>query len=334
MARDSSRDSSADPTRDRSQSAIAAAAKALNDASAALGEALRSASAVVSETVESEVAGGLRSAARTVDDVAASLSNRSRKRGRTRTDLLLAAATLFAERGYDAASVDDVAAAAGYTKGAVYSHFGSKEGLFLAIFETPCPLDHLTSPAHHGTEDKDAPGTDGTDGIDGTSGTDGGASTDGTDGTDGEQHGPGTRGAGASTQPPGHGCLVDSVRCVALVHELVLFAQRTPTSREAAATLVSQTLEAAADRTMADRAAAGHGATASRADGRAPDERRAVLDEILVALALRHTLTALRSAGVEQVDDATVRRLLDPHDPHGPHSPAAPTDGSGSSRRQ
>lgn len=57
------------------------------------------------------------------------------RRAATRTDLLEAAARVFARRGFHGASVDDVAADAGYTSGAVYHNFGSKEDLFLAAFE-------------------------------------------------------------------------------------------------------------------------------------------------------------------------------------------------------
>jgi AcrR family transcriptional regulator len=53
----------------------------------------------------------------------------------TRARLLDAAATLFAERGIDAVSVDAVADAAGRTSGAVYDHFGSKQGLLLALLD-------------------------------------------------------------------------------------------------------------------------------------------------------------------------------------------------------
>ncbi|WP_277207165.1 TetR/AcrR family transcriptional regulator [Isoptericola croceus] len=43
------------------------------------------------------------------------------------------AADLFAERGYAAVALDDVAAAGGVTRGAVYHHYGSKAGLFRAV---------------------------------------------------------------------------------------------------------------------------------------------------------------------------------------------------------
>jgi AcrR family transcriptional regulator len=54
-------------------------------------------------------------------------------REQTRARLLAAAGTVFAERGYDRASLEDVAAAAGLTKGAVYSSFASKDELFYAL---------------------------------------------------------------------------------------------------------------------------------------------------------------------------------------------------------
>ena len=47
-----------------------------------------------------------------------------------------AAADLFAEQGVDAVSVDAVAEAAGRTSGAVYAHFGSKQGLLLALLDS------------------------------------------------------------------------------------------------------------------------------------------------------------------------------------------------------
>lgn len=57
------------------------------------------------------------------------------ERGDARERLLAAAAHLFAERGYRGASVDEVAAEAGFSKGAVYWHFGSKEELLHALIE-------------------------------------------------------------------------------------------------------------------------------------------------------------------------------------------------------
>jgi AcrR family transcriptional regulator len=58
-----------------------------------------------------------------------------RRRQQTREYLLRAAADVFAERGFHEATLDEVAAAAGFTKGAVYSNFKNKEDLFLALVE-------------------------------------------------------------------------------------------------------------------------------------------------------------------------------------------------------
>ncbi len=55
------------------------------------------------------------------------------RRARTRRLLIEAARRAFAERGYDAASLDAIAADAGLSKGAVYAHFATKLELFLAV---------------------------------------------------------------------------------------------------------------------------------------------------------------------------------------------------------
>ncbi len=57
------------------------------------------------------------------------------RRQQTRSALLDAAADVFARRGYHAASLDEVAEAAGFSKGAVYSNFASKEDLFIALID-------------------------------------------------------------------------------------------------------------------------------------------------------------------------------------------------------
>jgi AcrR family transcriptional regulator len=52
-------------------------------------------------------------------------------------DLLLSAAELvFARVGYERAQVEEIAEAAGFSKGALYAHFKSKEELFLGLYET------------------------------------------------------------------------------------------------------------------------------------------------------------------------------------------------------
>jgi AcrR family transcriptional regulator len=51
----------------------------------------------------------------------------------TQQRLLDAAQKVFAKKGLDGASVEDIAAAAGYTRGAFYSNFASKSDLFIAM---------------------------------------------------------------------------------------------------------------------------------------------------------------------------------------------------------
>lgn len=58
------------------------------------------------------------------------------KRARTRAALLEAATAVIAEKGYDRATLEDIAARAGMTRGAVYGNFKNKEELFLAIIAT------------------------------------------------------------------------------------------------------------------------------------------------------------------------------------------------------
>jgi AcrR family transcriptional regulator len=66
--------------------------------------------------------------------------DRSARKALTRERLLQAAASVYAQHGFGGATLDQVAAQAGFTKGAVYSHFGSKENLLLALLE-----EHLAS---------------------------------------------------------------------------------------------------------------------------------------------------------------------------------------------
>jgi AcrR family transcriptional regulator len=61
--------------------------------------------------------------------------DRSARRARTRARLLEAAAQVYAREGFAGATLDEVAAEAGFTKGAVYGHFGSKENLLMALVE-------------------------------------------------------------------------------------------------------------------------------------------------------------------------------------------------------
>jgi AcrR family transcriptional regulator len=54
----------------------------------------------------------------------------------TRAALVASAGHLFAAQGYTATSLDDVAADARVTKGALYHHFSGKQALFAAVFES------------------------------------------------------------------------------------------------------------------------------------------------------------------------------------------------------
>src|SRR5213596_961234 len=60
---------------------------------------------------------------------------RARRKAETRSLLLEAGLRVFAERGVEAGSLDEVAATAGFTKGAIYRQFRSKGAFVLALFE-------------------------------------------------------------------------------------------------------------------------------------------------------------------------------------------------------
>ena len=60
---------------------------------------------------------------------------RKQKQEHTRSCLMKSAAKVFARRGLQNASIDEVAEDAGYTKGAFYANFKSKEELFLAMLD-------------------------------------------------------------------------------------------------------------------------------------------------------------------------------------------------------
>lgn len=62
----------------------------------------------------------------------------------TTAALVDAARELFAREGYDAISLDAVAARAGVTKGAVYHHFAGKRQLFEAVFSRE--IERMTAP--------------------------------------------------------------------------------------------------------------------------------------------------------------------------------------------
>jgi AcrR family transcriptional regulator len=75
------------------------------------------------------------------------VQTRAERQAQTRTDLIDAAEEQFTANGFHATSLDAVADAAGYTKGAVYSNFSSKEDLFFAVYERRVDrhLEHVGS---------------------------------------------------------------------------------------------------------------------------------------------------------------------------------------------
>jgi AcrR family transcriptional regulator len=62
-------------------------------------------------------------------------SRREERKDETRVELIQAAAKVFARYGFHGASVDQIAAEAGFTTGAIYWHFSGKDDLFLAVYE-------------------------------------------------------------------------------------------------------------------------------------------------------------------------------------------------------
>lgn len=66
---------------------------------------------------------------------AAKISKKKLQSMRTRETIIQAAAGCFGNDGYAGCSLDVIAAAAGITKGAIYTHFSSKAELFIAIIE-------------------------------------------------------------------------------------------------------------------------------------------------------------------------------------------------------
>src|SRR5271170_6917338 len=53
----------------------------------------------------------------------------------TQSRILDAAQAVFSEQGFEKTQLEEVAARAGYTRGAIYAHYSSKEDLFLALME-------------------------------------------------------------------------------------------------------------------------------------------------------------------------------------------------------
>lgn len=134
---------------EQERESLGAASKALAEAASQLAQVLGGqarqaahAGSVFSDAVASSLrgaAGDIAVASAAVASAALSeqvprrQGRRPRQADQTRADLMQAGARVFAAQGFEGASVDDIAREAGYTKGAVYAHFGSKRDLFIAI---------------------------------------------------------------------------------------------------------------------------------------------------------------------------------------------------------
>ncbi len=80
----------------------------------------------------------------TPNDTVDTLQTKGRSRSREKhQQIFQAAARLFADQGYEGTSMDQIAEAAGVSKQTVYSHFGDKEGLFVASIRQKCILNSL-----------------------------------------------------------------------------------------------------------------------------------------------------------------------------------------------
>lgn len=75
--------------------------------------------------------------------IAAVPNKHQQKSEATRRKLLAAARRVFAQRGFEAARIEDIAAESGYTRGAFYANFDSKEALFFALLEQQIS-EHMT----------------------------------------------------------------------------------------------------------------------------------------------------------------------------------------------
>jgi AcrR family transcriptional regulator len=74
--------------------------------------------------------------------------------GTTRAAILAAARAAFAERGFDGASLREIAAAAGVDQALIHHYFGSKQQLFVAAMELPFDLVALEAMVHAGPRDE------------------------------------------------------------------------------------------------------------------------------------------------------------------------------------
>lgn len=81
------------------------------------------------------------------------LSRRNRRIERRQEEILQAAASVFAAKGYAQATTGEIAAAADIAEGSLYNYFASKRDILVAIISrSPSPLDRLWSKAENLTD--------------------------------------------------------------------------------------------------------------------------------------------------------------------------------------
>jgi AcrR family transcriptional regulator len=145
-------------TGNRATEELGTATQALAAATAALSRALKQSLSDAGADVSDQLATSLRAVSREIADASTELGRKAgdqRRRAKvdaTRASLLAAARKLFAERGFEGASVGDIAAEAGFTKGALYSQFGSKEELFAEITRQIAAEDAAWVAEHSGDD--------------------------------------------------------------------------------------------------------------------------------------------------------------------------------------
>jgi AcrR family transcriptional regulator len=78
---------------------------------------------------------GIRPKRRSAKRVALGPNKHQERTEKTKRVLLKAARLMFARDGFEACRIEDIAAAAGHTRGAFYAHFETKEELFFALLQ-------------------------------------------------------------------------------------------------------------------------------------------------------------------------------------------------------
>ncbi len=124
---------------DGDSDSIGSATRALADAVSLLTRSITEGVHAVTDDVSSQLTESLREASATLAEASSTVARTSMEKerkvraDRTREKILASVRTLFAARGYEGASVADIAKDAGFTKGALDASLDSKEALFLTI---------------------------------------------------------------------------------------------------------------------------------------------------------------------------------------------------------